>query len=48
MPDFDLRRSASFISSKEGETPPSFSRLLMNSSSSFCLRVNTVFSPGAR
>ena len=44
-PDFEARSSASFISSKEGETPPSLRRLLMNRSSSFCLRVSTVFSP---
>ena len=36
---------ASFISSKEGETPVSLIRSWMNMSSSCCLRVNTVFSP---
>ena len=45
MPDFDFSRSASFISSNDGDTPPSLRRLLMNISSSFCLRVSTVFSP---
>ena len=31
MPDFERRSSASFISSKEGGTPDSFSRSLMKS-----------------
>src|SRR5689334_3251640 len=40
MPDFDRRSSASFISSKEGGTPASFSRSLMKRRSSYCLRVS--------
>src|SRR5690242_9596812 len=40
MPDLDLRPKASFISSKEGETPPSESRRLMKTSSSYCFRVS--------
>src|SRR6266478_7558849 len=40
MPDFERRSSASFISSKEGGTPASFSRSLMKRSSSYCLRVS--------
>src|SRR5260370_3238666 len=40
MPDFERRSSASFISSKEGGTPLSFRRSLMNRSSSYCLRVS--------
>src|ERR1700760_1342781 len=40
MPDFERRSSASFISSKEGGTPLSFRRSLMNRRSSYCLRVN--------
>src|ERR1700679_3420785 len=45
MPDFDRRSSASFISSKEGGTPDSFSRSLMNRRSSYCLRVSISTSP---
>src|SRR5882762_10804026 len=40
MPDFERRSSASFISSKEGGTPDSFRRSLMNRRSSYCLRVS--------
>src|SRR3954469_24428424 len=40
MPDFERRSSASFISSKEGGTPLSLRRSLMNRRSSYCLRVN--------
>src|SRR5271155_1659764 len=40
MPDFERRSSASFISSKEGGTPDSFRRSLMNRKSSYCLRVS--------
>src|SRR5215472_2693887 len=40
MPDLDLRPSASFISSKEGETPSSARRRLMKVSNSCCLRVS--------
>src|SRR5665647_2372474 len=40
MPDFERRSSASFISSKEGGTPHSFRRSLMNRRSSYCLRVS--------
>ncbi len=40
MPDFDLRSSASFISSKDGGTPLSCIRAWMNWSSSSCLRVS--------
>src|SRR5262249_21329633 len=40
MPDFERRSSASFISSKEGGTPASFSRSLMKRRSSYCLRVS--------
>src|SRR4051794_40245759 len=47
MPDFDLRPRASFISSKDGETPPSPSRSLMKSRSSYCLRVS-IYAPCAR
>src|SRR5579871_3058491 len=45
MPDFDRRSSASFISSKGGGTPDSFSRSLMNRRSSYCLRVSISTSP---
>src|SRR5680860_569816 len=44
MPDFDLRSSASFISSKEGGTPVSFNRSWMNMRSSFCFSVS-IWSP---
>src|SRR5262245_52584861 len=44
MPDFDLRSSASFISSKEGGTPVSFNRSWMNMRSSFCFGVS-IWSP---
>src|SRR3954470_13684677 len=40
MPDLERRSSASFISSKEGGTPDSFSRSLMKRSSSNCFRVS--------
>src|SRR6201993_848812 len=40
MPDFERRSSASFISSKEGGTPASFSRSLMKRRGSYCLRVS--------
>src|SRR3977135_3971138 len=40
MPDLERRSRASFISSKEGGTPDSFSRSLMNRRSSYCLRVS--------
>src|SRR5579871_5749498 len=40
MPDFEARSSASFISSKEGETPVSLIRPLMNKSSSRCFLVS--------
>src|ERR1700687_3881643 len=40
MPDFDLRPSASFISSKDGDTPPSESRRLIKTSSSYCFFVS--------
>ena len=42
MPDFDLRSSASFISSKEGGTPVSFNRSWMNMRSSFCFGVSMI------
>src|SRR5262245_19852171 len=42
IPDFDRRSSASFISSKEGGTPASFSRSWINIRSSYCLRVSTL------
>ena len=46
MPDLERRSSASFISSKEGGTPASFSRSWMKRSSSNCLRVSMArFSP---
>ena len=49
MPDLERRSSASFISSKEGGTPASFSRSWMKRSNSYCLRVNIRnASPGAR
>src|SRR3954447_468904 len=40
MPDLERRSSASFISSKEGGTPASFSLSLMKRRSSYCLRVS--------
>ena len=45
IPDFERRSSASFISSKEGGTPASFSRSLMKRRSSYCLRVSISTSP---
>src|SRR3954471_6378102 len=45
MPDLERRSSASFISSKEGGTPASFSRSLMNRRSSYCLRVSISTNP---
>src|SRR5436305_1386341 len=45
MPDLERRSSASFISSNEGGTPASFSRSLMNRSSSYCLRVSISTNP---
>src|SRR5881227_3301437 len=45
MPDFERRSSASFISSKEGGTPASFSRSLMKRRSSYCLRVSIASIP---
>src|SRR4051812_31731033 len=45
MPDLERRSSASFISSNEGGTPASFSRSLMNRSSSYCLRVSISINP---
>jgi hypothetical protein len=45
MPDFERRSSASFISSKEGGTPASFSRSLMKRRSSYCLRVSISSKP---
>src|SRR6201992_144878 len=45
MPDFERKSSASFISSKEGGTPDSFRRSLMNRSSSYCLRVSISTNP---
>src|SRR5579871_6535626 len=45
MPDFERRSRASFISSKEGGTPDSFRRSLMNRRSSYCLRVSISTSP---
>src|SRR5947208_2372156 len=45
MPDFERRSSASFISSKEGGTPASFSRSLMKRRSSYCLRVSIARNP---
>ena len=46
MPDLERRSSASFISSKEGGTPASFSRSWMKRRSSNCLRVSIWFLPG--
>ena len=40
MPDFDLRSSASFISSKDGGTPVSYRRSWISMSNSCCLRVS--------
>src|SRR5260221_11024061 len=40
LQDFERRSSPSFISSKEGGTPDSFRRSLMNRRSSYCLRVS--------
>src|SRR5262249_42719407 len=48
MPDFEARSSASFISSKEGGIPASFSRSWMKSSNSCCLRVSIALRPGIR
>src|SRR5271167_5122499 len=48
MPDFERRSRASFISSKEGGTPASFSRSLMKRRSSYCLRVSISTSPQVR
>src|SRR5262249_29552346 len=45
MPDFERKSSASFISSKDGGTPASFSRSLMKRRSSYCLRVSISSSP---
>src|ERR1700679_1624464 len=45
IPDFDPKSSAPFISSKEGGTPDSFKRSLMNRSSSYCLRVSISTNP---
>src|SRR5216684_4861429 len=45
MPDFERRSSASFISSKEGGTPDSLRRSLMNRRSSYCLRVSISTNP---
>jgi hypothetical protein len=45
MPDFERRLSASFISSKDGETPLSRRRMLMKDSSSNCLRVSMLVPP---
>ena len=45
MPDLERRSSASFISSKDGGTPASLSRSLMNIRSSCCLRVSIGKSP---
>ena len=45
MPDFERRSSASFISSKEGGTPASFSLSLMKRRSSYCLRVSISSNP---
>src|SRR6266852_9137166 len=45
IPDFERRSSASFISSKEGGTPDSFRRSLMNRRSSYCLRVSISINP---
>ena len=40
MPDFERRSSASFISSKEGGTPASFSRSWMKRNNSLCFLVS--------
>ena len=40
MPDLDLRFKASFISSKDGETPVAVSRWLINSNNSRCFLVS--------
>src|SRR5271165_7653730 len=40
MPDLDFRSKASFISSKEGETPVASIRSLIKSRSCFCLGVS--------
>src|SRR6185437_10619578 len=45
IPDFERKSSASFISSKEGGTPASFSRSLMKRRSSYCLRVSIATNP---
>ena len=45
MPDFERRSSASFISSKDGGTPVSFSRSLMKRNSSLCFFVSIFPSP---
>src|SRR5213592_198159 len=45
MPDFDRRSSASFISSKDGGTPASFTRSWMKRRSSNCLRVSISLVP---
>src|SRR5438105_2327813 len=45
IPDFERRSSASFISSKEGGTPDSFRRSLINRRSSYCLRVSISTNP---
>src|SRR5262245_60515702 len=45
MPDFERRSRASFISSKEGGTPASFSLSLMKRRSSYCLRVSIAGNP---
>src|SRR5258708_14469863 len=45
MPDFDLSPSASFISSKDGETPSWARRRLMNIKSSYCFFVS-IGTPG--
>ena len=44
IPDFDRKSSASFISSKDGGTPVSLMRSLMNIRSSCCLRVSIAVS----
>src|SRR6266404_2361597 len=45
IPDFERKSNASFISSKEGGTPDSFRRSLMNRRSSYCLRVSISTNP---
>src|SRR5579863_203196 len=47
MPDLDARSSASFISSKDGETPVSLIRSWMNMSNSCCLRVSILAASGS-